>query len=36
MKKDLAQACLYANEAVNLGIEDDEGEIEAWLKKNCN
>ena len=36
MKNDLAQACLYANEAVNLGIEDDEGEIEAWLKKNCN
>lgn len=36
MKNDLAQACLYANEAVNLGIEDDNGEIEAWLKKNCN
>lgn len=35
MKNDLAQACFYANKAVYLGIEDDEGEIEVWLKKNC-
>ena len=35
MKNDIAQACLYANKAVYLGVEDDDGEIEAWLKKNC-
>ena len=35
MKNDLAKACLYADKAVRFGIEDDDGEIEEWLKKNC-